>query len=81
MISGTVIANSLSYLAYGKAVTLDGSPARHVLGATNKNGIIVLTKSKIKRSKDFAIWHLVWINSIKRCLALRMKNVKGETMG
>ena len=32
----SVIAHSLSYLAYGKAVTLDSSPARLVLGASTK---------------------------------------------
>ena len=32
----SLISHSLSYLAYGKAVTLDGSPARLVLGATTK---------------------------------------------
>ena len=34
--SGSKIAHSLSYLAFGKAVTLDCSPARLVLGATTK---------------------------------------------
>ena len=34
--SGSVIAHSLPSLAYGKAVTLDSSPARLVLGATTK---------------------------------------------
>ena len=32
----SVIAHSLSYLAYGKGVTLDGSPARLALGAATK---------------------------------------------
>ena len=42
----SVIAHSLSYLAYGKAVTLYGSPARLVLGATTK-----------QKQKNLAVWH------------------------
>ena len=33
---GSVIAHSLSFLPNGKAVTLDGSPARIDLGASTK---------------------------------------------
>ena len=36
MSGGSVFAQSLFYLAYGKAVTLDGSPARLVLVSTTK---------------------------------------------
>ena len=36
MLGRSLIAHSLSYLANGKAVTLDNSPAQLVLGATTK---------------------------------------------
>ena len=36
LIGKSVIAHFLSYLAYGEAVTLDGSPARLVVGDTTK---------------------------------------------
>ena len=36
MTGGSVITHSSSYLANGKAATLDGSPARLVLGTTTK---------------------------------------------
>ena len=37
----SVIPHSLSYLAYGKAITLDSSPAKLVLGTTT-NGSLAL---------------------------------------
>ena len=48
MICGTVITNSLSYLANGKAAILDGSPAKLVLRTTTKpnNEIIKFIKKQ-----------------------------------
>ena len=43
----------MSYLAYGKAVTLDGSPARLVLGATTKLFVQNINLSVHSQSQKF----------------------------
>ena len=50
-ISKSVIVHSLSYLAFGKAVSLDGSPARLILGATTKLNLNSGTNTYLKRTE------------------------------
>ena len=57
VIGESVIAHSLPYLPYGKAVTIDVSPARLVQGATTKLNLSVqFFMLKMTKLRSLAYW-------------------------